>query len=467
MKRDARTRRNHTVNRRQFLAGVAGATGAAIVLPTIVPSTVLGADAPSNHVALAAIGVGQRGFGNNWGSFSGHADVRYLAACDAFKSRRDKFASQVNAKRYGGKTVCKAQADFREVLARDDIDGVVISTQDHWHVPLAYHAAKAGKDMYVEKPLGVAMAWALKLREQVEKKKVIFQYGTQQRSGGQFLKACELVRNGYVGKITRVDAWCAGMRAPGWYVNVFNKHYKNTAPATPPADLNYDMWVGPAPMKPYTTSRCTEWGTYHIYDNALGFIAGWGAHPLDIAQWGLDMDRTSPVRYEGTGEMPPKGLFDTIDSWDVNCDYANGVKLHFMCARAAKPIVEKMVRRPWRDHGTTFFGADGWVSVDRAGCYMNVKGKSVNVSTVKIKDADTRLYNSPTQARNFIDCIKSRKATINPLESAIRSDTISHMSDIAIRTGRPITWDPKTEKIAGDAEATQMLDRPLRAPWTM
>ena len=452
--------------RRELLKTTALA-GGALALPSIVPSSVFGAKAPSNTVALAAFGVGQRGFGNNWHSFAGHADVRYLAACDAFTSRRDRFAAEINKKKYGGKNICTSHAHFSDALARDDIDGVVISTQDHWHVPLAYHAAVAGKDMYVEKPLGVAMAWAMKLREQVEKKKVIFQYGTQQRSGGQFLHACELVRNGTVGKITHVDAWCAGMRAPGWYVKVFNQHYKNTAPAKPPADLNYDMWVGPAPMKPYTTSRCTEWGTYHIYDNALGFIAGWGAHPLDIAQWGLDMDHTSPVTYEGTGQFPPKGLFDTIDSWDVNCQYANGVTLHFMCARAAQPIVAKMTRRPWRDHGTTFFGLDGWVSVDRAGCYMNLKGKPVNAGQIKIKPTDKRLYNSPAQSRNFIDCIKTREPTINPVESAIRSDTISHMSDICIRLGRKITWDPAKEKIVGDSEAAKMLDRPMRKPWIM
>ncbi len=455
------------MNRRDLLRTTALA-GGALALPTVVPSTVFGAAAPSNTVALAALGVGQRGYGNNWHSFARYGDVRYLAACDAFASRRDRFAAQINAKKYGGKSVCKSQGDFREVLARKDIDGVVISTQDHWHVPLAYHAAVAGKDMYVEKPLGVAMAWAWKLREAVRKNKVIFQYGTQQRSDqNQFLHACELVRNGYVGKITRVDAWCAGMRCPGWYAKVFAKHYTDTTPATPPADLNYDMWVGPAPMKPYTKARCTEWGTYHISDYALGFIAGWGAHPLDIAQWGLDTDHTSPITYEGKGEFPPKGLFDTIDSWDVNCTYANGIKLHFMCARAAKPIVSKMTRRPWRDHGTTFFGPDGWVSVDRGGCYMNRKGKPVNVSTIKIKDTETRLYNSPTQARNFIDCIKSRKPTVNPLESAIRSDTISHLSDIAIRLGRKITWDPAAERIVDDTEATKLLDRPMRKPWTM
>jgi predicted dehydrogenase len=390
-------------------------------------------------------------------------DVRLVAACDCFKDRREGFAAKVN-EHYGG-TVCKAMADWRDVLARDDVDGVVISTPDHWHVPLAYHAALAKKDMYVEKPLSVAMAWAWKLREAVAKNGVVFQYGTQQRSAESFTRCVELVRNGYIGKVQSVDAWCCGMRSPGWYATEFDNHYKNVEPTEVPEGLDYDMWVGPAPMKPYTKSRCTQWGTYHIYDFALGFIAGWGAHPLDIAQWGLDMDHTSPVKYEGTGEMPPKGLFDTIDSWDVRCEYANGIPIHFMCTRVAERVVGKMDqrKRPFSDHGTTFWGDHGWVSVKRGGLYAS----SRELQRTKIRDSETPVYRSSSQARNFVECMRTRKPTINPLETAIRSDTISHMSDICIRLGRTIHWDPQGEQIVGDAEAAKMLDRPMRKPYTM
>jgi predicted dehydrogenase len=356
-------------------------------------------------------------------------------------------------------------ADWREVLARKDIDGVVISTPDHWHVPLAYYAAKARKDMYVEKPLGVAMAWAWKLREAVAANKVIFQYGTQQRSSGEFTRAVELVRNGYIGKVKHIDAWCSGMSSPDGYDQVFKEHFKNTEPEPVPPGLDFEMWIGPAPMKPYTKSRCTEWGAYHIYDYALGFIAGWGAHPLDIAQWGLDMDETSPVHYEGTGETPKGGLFDTVDNWDIRCRYENGVTMRFMCDRIAKDVEDVFDprTRPFLDHGTTFRGDDGWVSVSRGVLYASPK----ELQRAKIRDDEKPVIRSSSQGRNFVESMKTRRPTINPIESAIRSDTISHMSNIAIRLGRPVRWDPRSERIIDDAEATKMLDRPMRRPWTM
>jgi predicted dehydrogenase len=435
-----------------------------VVVPSIVPASVFGRNAPSNRVNLAAIGVGGRGSGNVMNGFvKAQDDVRVVVACDCFKDRREGFAAKVNA-HYGGE-VCEPVADWRRVLSRRDVDGVVISTPDHWHVPLAYHAALAKKDMYVEKPLGVAMTWAGKLRQAVADNGVIFQYGTQQRSDESFRRTVELVRNGYIGRVRRIDAWCCGMRAPGWYAETFQTHHKNVQPAPLPEGFDYDTWLGPAPKRPYTRSRCTQWGAYHIYDYALGFIAGWGAHPLDIAQWGLDMDHTSPVRYEGTGTMPPKGLFDTIDTWDVTCEYANSIPIRFMCTRVAKEVVGKMDqrKRPFSDHGTTFWGDDGWVSVKRGGLYASTK----ELQKATIRDDETPVYRSRSQARNFVECMRTRRPTINPLESAIRSDTISHMSDICIRLGRAIRWDPQKEQIVGDAEATKMLDRPMREPYTI
>ena len=453
------------MNRRNFLKTTA-VTAGAFAIPTIVPSSVFGNTAPSNRINIAAIGVGGRGQSNLWNNFvKSQQDVRAVAVCDCFSSRREEMAQKIN-KHYGG-NICKAEADFRKVLAREDVDGVVISTQDHWHVPLAYQAALAKKDMYVEKPLSVAMAWSLKLRQAVENNKVVFQYGTQQRSSDGFARVVNLVRNGYIGKVKHIDAWCAGMRAPGGYENVFQEHYRNVQPAKVPEGLDYDTWIGPAPMKPYTKSRCTEWGSYHIYDYALGFIAGWGAHPLDIAQWGIDKDHTSPVKYEGTGTMPPKGLFDTLDYWDVNCEYADAVTMRFMCTRAAKKVVGKMdqSKLPFKDHGTTFFGEDGWLSVCREGVYASTR----ELQRMKINKNDTPVYHSTntSQAQNFVDCIKSRKPTISPLESAIRSDTISHMSDICIRLKRPIKWDPQKEIIISDKDASRFLTRSMRSPWRL
>jgi len=449
------------ISRRDFLRSAA----AIVAAPSIVPASVFGRNGPGNRINLAAIGVGNRGSNNVWQDFvTIQEDVRLVVACDCFASRRKEFAAKVN-EYYGGK-FCEPMADWREVLARKDIDGVIISTPDHWHVPLAYHAAKAKKDMYVEKPLGVAMAWASKLRQAVAENRVIFQYGTQQRSSSEFTRAVELVRNGYIGKIKHIDAWCSGMRSPDWYAETYNAHYKDTQRAPVPEGFDYEMWIGPARMKPYTNSRCTEWGAYHIYDYALGFIAGWGAHPLDIAQWGLDADHTSPVSYEGTGEIPTEGLFDTIDNWDVMCRYANGVTMRLMCDRVAKGVpglMDDPKKRPFMDHGTTFWGEDGWISVSRGALYANPK----DLQKANIRDDEKPVIRSSSQGRNFVESMRTRRPTTNPLESAIRSDTISHMSDIAIRLGRKIRWDPEKELIIGDAEATKRLDRPMRRPWTM
>jgi predicted dehydrogenase len=449
-----------SLTRRDFLK----TAGAAMAAPTIIPASVFGRTAPSNRIALAAIGLGTRGSSNVWQDFvATQDDVRLVAACDCFVGRREGFAAKVNAQ-YGA-NVCRPMADWREVLARKDVDGVIISTPDHWHVPLAFHAAQAKKDMYVEKPLGVALAWSWKLREAVAANNVVFQYGTQQRSSGEFTRAVELVRNGYIGKVTSVDVWSSGMQSPGGYAETFAEHFKDTAPAPVPPELDYEMWIGPAPMKPYTKSRCTEWGSYHIYDYALGFIAGWGVHPLDIAQWGLDRDHTSPVLYEGQGEIPTGGLFDTVDNWDMRCRYADGLTVHFMADRVAKPIVEKMgvKQRPFMDHGTTFWGEGGWISVSRGALYANPR----ELQTTKIKDTEKAVYRSKSQGRNFVESIRSRKPTISPLGPAIRVDTISHLCDLAIRLGRPVRWDPEKERILGDAEASKRLDRPMRRPWTM
>lgn len=434
----------------------------ALAAPMIVPSSVLGADAPSNRLNLAAIGVGGRGYGNNWHNFAGHRDVRYVAVADCFASRRDKYAAAYN--NHVGSEVCKSYADYREILQRNDVDGIVVSTPDHWHVPIAYQAALAGKDMYVEKPLGVAMAWAMKLREAAAKNNIIFQYGTQQRSMRSSQIAVDLVRNGYVGEIQRIDIWSPHLGGPKW---------GDPTPGQVPADLDYDRWLGPAPVKPYCKDRCTSGGAWHIYDYALGFIAGWGAHPLDLMQWGMDADHTSPTNYAGSGKIASGGLADTVYSWDVTCEYAStkvsggkAVPVRFMSTDVAKPIVEKYHPR-FRGDGTTFFGTDGWVSVSRGACYMKLKDELINTSKVQFKPDEPRVYSGGHHARNFIDAMKTRQPTVNPLESAIRSDTISHMADIAVRTGRRINWDPKSETIANDAEASMMLDRPMRKLYQM
>jgi predicted dehydrogenase len=444
------------INRRQFLAGAALLTA-----PMILPSRLFGAGAPSNHLRLALIGCGSRSRQIILQKLAPETDARLVLACDCFKERRETMALEMN-KRYGS-SVCSPIADHREVLARPDIDAVVIATQDHWHAPLAYAAALAGKDVYVEKPLTPALAWAFKLREAALRKKIVVQYGTQQRGDqSQFRRACEFVRNGYIGKISEVVCWCPDMSAEIQHAKV--QPYGSIETVEPPADFDYDRWLGPAPEKPYTVDRCTRFGGYHIYDYSLGFIAGWGAHPLDIAQWGLDADAIGPVRCEGTGLLPPQGrLWDSLESFDVRCDYAGGVRLQLTGWRAAAPLLKRRGIHARASHGTHFIGDKGWITVDRSA--LLASDRRLQSRDMEVSANEIHLRRPKSHMRDFLDCIRSRATAISPLEAAIRSDTISHLGDIAIRLARPLRWDPAAEKIIGDDEATAMLDRPLRAKW--
>jgi predicted dehydrogenase len=385
------------------------------------------------------------------------ADVRVVVACDCNQPKREQVTSLIND--YHGMKVCEPMADFRDVLGRPDIDAVIISTQDHWHVPLAYAAALAGKDVYVEKPLSPALRWSQQLRRIVTEKKTVVQYGTQQRgSMHQFRRACELVRNGYIGEVREVLAWCPDMSQQ---LKQASAPYGSAVPEAPPTGMDYDMWIGPAPMQPYTRDRCTKYGGYHIYDYSLGFVAGWGAHPLDIVHWGLGMDHSGPRLVEGSGILPPAGsLWNTIESWDVHCEYPNQVRVRFMGHRIAEPVVRAR-RNFFRDEGVVFTGTKGWVGVDRTALYAGDR----TLQTHEVGENEIRLTRTASHARNFVDCIRSRQLPISPLEAAIRSDTVSHLTNIAIRRGLPIRWDPVAETIIGDDEAARMLDRPVRAKW--
>ncbi|WP_404423552.1 Gfo/Idh/MocA family protein [Nibricoccus sp. IMCC34717] len=447
---------SYPLSRRRFFAA-----SAAAVVPLVLPRLLRGAEAPSNHVRLAAIGVGGRGHYNCLNSFVRPlADARVVAACDCFEHKRENFAAEVNA--FHGSRVCEPVADFRDVLARPDIDGVIISTPDHWHVPIAYAAIAAGKAVYVEKPLTIAFRWAQKLRALARAKNAVFQYGTQQRGDqSQFRRACELVRNGYLGDVKRAIAWCPAMDG---------QHRENAAPplgssvpVAPPAGLDYDMWLGPAPLRPYTVDRCLNIGAYHIYDYALGFIAGWGAHPLDIMQWGLDLDETGPDHVAGTGTLPVGvGLWDTLATWDVTYRYGSRLEVRFTSERQVDPALAGLHPR-FNDHGTTFIGEKGWISVNRDGLYASDR----KLQAHEVRETEIRLPRVGSHARNFVDAIRRSAQPISPLESAIRSDTLSHLGDICIRTGRPLRWDPRAEEIIGDSQASALLDRHARAKWDL
>jgi predicted dehydrogenase len=404
---------------------------AAAAAPYVITSTALGngqVPPASDRVTLGHIGVGGRGSGLLRG-FLRCKGGQSVAVADAYRSRRQAIAKMINGKAY---------ADFRDLLAREDIDAVVIATPDHWHVPIAMAAARAGKDCYVEKPLGLSIEQDLACRKLLREKGRIFQYGTQQRSMAHCRLGCELVRSGRIGKVHTIEVDAPDGGAGG-----------STEPVAVPPDLDYDTWIGPAPTKPYTVDRCKPPGTYWIRDYSIGYLAGWGAHPLDIMVWGCDADLAGPMTFQGTGVIPTEGLYDTVYNWDVTVKMADGVTMKF---------------RPGADL-TKFIGTEGWVAVAR-GTDRN-QAQPASLLSSKIDPDTAHLIDSPAQDQNFIDCVRTRTDPVSNLEDAVRSDVISHLCDIAIRTGRAITWDPKQEKIIGDSEAEKMLSRPMRAPWTL
>jgi len=425
--------------------------------PYVLTSSALGSAAKppaSERIAIGHIGVGNRG-GGLLHYFLNLADCQCVAVCDPFKSRREAQAKRVDAHYAKGADTgshkgCSAYNDFRELVARDDIDAVVIATPDHWHVPTALAAVRSGKDIYVEKPLGLSVAQNIALREAVHRYGRIFQYGTQQRSHAHFRHACELVRNGRIGKLHTVNVWCPPGEKGG-----------STQPVPPPKDLDYDMWLGPAPVTPYTADRCQARGAYWISDYALGFVAGWGAHPLDIALWGSNTENTGPVEYEGRGVFPTEGLYDTAISWDVHCRYASGLRMRFMSPDVARPISAKYGLQ--LGLGTMFVGDKGWVDVDRSRIYADPPSLVDEV----IGPDEVHLYESRHHWHNFISSIKTRSAPVCTIEAAVRSDTISQLTEIAIRTGRKIRWDPDKEVIIGDEGASRMLTRAMRSPWRL
>ncbi len=448
-----------SINRRDFIKSSVAAS-AVLGFPAIVPSTVFGANAPSNRVNVGMIGCGGiSGYHTNY--FNQMQDVRVIAVCDAYKSRRIARAAGFN-KHYGGSNITKAHADFREVIARPDVDAVIVAAHDNWHTPMSIAAARAGKDVYCQKPLSLDLGRTKLLRKAVNDNKRVFQFGTQSRSMSRYRQMVELVRNGYIGELNHIDVWCRNVQFDK--ANYHVKPYGSTVEVPVPDDLDFDAWQGPSDMVPYTVDRCSNWGGYHCPETSLGFLAGCAIHPLGIAQWGNKADDTSPIRYEGKGSVPTEGIFRTLERWDVMCEYENGVTLRVMDHETARDVVMKYYPAFQDNDGVVFHGTNGWIgNFDYSGTVFDASDRKIWKQ--EFKPTDEKLYVSPEHNRNFIDCVKSRAETICPVEMGIRCDTICHMVDAAAQTGRTITWDPKTEQIVGDTEAAKMLTRPYRKEW--
>lgn len=456
------------MDRRGFLKKAAFAA-AASAAPSVVSAATLGTSgnaAPSNRINLGFIGPGNRGRQILPG-FLSQDECQVVAVCDVERSRRESaqtlcnewYASKASRGSYAG---CAACTDFRELIARNDIDGVVIATPDHWHVLLALAAARAGKDIYLEKPLGLSLTADHALRSEIKRRGTVFQFGTQQRSEYTFRKACELVRNGRIGSLQTVRVWSPVSRSGGSLERV-----------PVPEGLDYDMWLGPAPYTPYTKDRCSNalvadkqiggppkiWP--FISDYCLGWIAGWGVHPLDIAIWGAGDHFDCDVEVEGTGVFPTDGACDTATDWNVLFKYSSGVDLEFRGNPSAGDWSKEYALKG--SHGTVFIGSEGWVAVKRNG--ITADPKSILKSV--IAPNEIRLYESNNHAVNFVECMKSRANTICNIDDAVSVDTVCHLADMATQTGRKLKWKAEEERFADDDLANRMLTRAMRSPWRL
>ncbi len=426
----ARIRKTKGVSRRGFLAA-----GAGFGLFNLVPSRVLGATAPSNRVTMALIGAGSMGVGNMKG-FLGLDDVQVRAVCDVNRPKRAR-AKKLVDDRYGT-TDCVVYTDFRDVCQRDDIDAVIVATPDHWHAVIGAYAANHGKDIYGEKPFTHDLREGRALVRAVERNARVWQTGSWQRSSGEMIRAVELVRNGRIGKIVRVEVGLpAGGRGPA------------AVPGAPiPSGLDWDFWLGPAPARPFEGVLDFNWRW--VSDWGGGQLMDWVGHHGDIAQWGLDTDLSGPVSFDGTAPDDREGIYDTPKTYRIECAYANGVQL----------VVadETQVRL-----GTKWIGENGdWVWVDRG----RSAASSPAIFNSPIEAGELR-FRSPGHSRNFIDCVKTRALTLTPAEIAHRSASIGHLGWASIRAGHKLTWDPKTERLLNDPSAERFLSRVPRAPWTL
>ena len=440
-------------SRRHFLKSTA-ALGAAAAFPTIIPASALGKDghvAPSSRATVGVLGCGYR---SKWaGSYLDLPNAELIAACDPIRERREGRAGQWNPK--------YVYSDFRELLANPEIDAVHIVTGDHWHVPLALAAARAGKDMYCEKPLGLTIEQDLAAREITREHNRIFQYGTQQRSQTHMRKGIELVLNGHIGEVKEVFAWAPQGESVG-----------SPTPELPvPDGYDLELWTGPAPMRPFCHDRNLQQGPrnaiFHVYDYAIGFMAGWGAHPVDILQWWADQAGMGiPVEYKGTGTVPTEGLFNTVTHWEIEGTYADGTPMVFMDTETANrskhlaPYIDRVITF---GNGTLFVGTKGWVGLSRQ--RWEVSSEEIRL---KARDpGDILLPVSEHHTANFIDGVLARKEPVSTLDSAARSDIICQIGDICVRTGETLRWDPAKETVVGSTEAVKMMHRPMRAPWTL
>ncbi|KAA6336860.1 Glucose--fructose oxidoreductase [termite gut metagenome] len=451
------------ITRRNFIKKSLAVGAGLIVAPTIVPASVFGRTAPSNRINIGAIGTGRISrvhdmpgvLKYNYAHIIGVSDLDIHRAEEA-KQFVEGFYTKQTGKTYSGVTTYQ---DYRDLLANKDIDAVLISTPDHWHAKNAIDAVRAGKHVYLQKPTSLTIAEGRKMSDAVNATGRILQIGSQQRSMEQFRVACELVRNGRIGQLKRIE-----IRLPG------DPSGGNAQEMPIPKGFNYDMWLGQTPYVPYTIDRVHPQTGYdrpgwlRCEQFGAGMITGWGAHHFDIAHWAMDTEYTGPVEISGKAEFPTSGLWDVHGFYETEMLYDNGV------------IINGTTDSPEKPNGLLFTGTEGWIFVSR-GDYkaspnepISTKSKALQASDPKIlsplTDADSvRLYVSTDHHGNWLESIRSGNRNITPAEVAHRSCTACLLQYIAMKLKRKLYWDPVLERFKNDDEANSMIARPHRAPY--
>jgi predicted dehydrogenase len=432
------------MKRRQFLKTLPLAVAGAAGFPAILRASALGrsgSTAPSNRIVMAGIGFGMMGF-PNMEAFLGKDEVQWVAVCDLDDQPLFQARDIVNEK-YGNKD-CATYKDFRELFLRGDLDAVSIAVPDHWHAILAISAARAGLDIYGEKPLTHDLAEGRALCDAVKRYGRVWQTGSWQRSVENFHQACELVRNGRIGKVLKIE-----VGLPSGHFDFAGTFGQETL-GPPPPNLDYNFWVGPAPYVPYCPARVHMNWRWNM-DFGGGQLMDWVGHHVDIAHWGMGWDYTGPVEIEGRGEFPKSGIYNSALRYRLTATYADGTP---MVVAGGYPDIRS---------GTKWIGEYGWVWVDRG----QFETHPANLVHEVIGPNEIRLYKSRDHYQNFLDCVKNRSLTITPCEIAHRSASVGHLGVIAIELARKIRWNPATETVSDDPEAERLFSRAYRKPWQL
>jgi len=432
----------HKISRRDLIK-----IPAIAAIPAIVPSSVFGAAAPSNRITVGMIGMGRQARNVNIKPFLYSKDAKVVAVCDVDSWRLDNAKKQVDGI-YKNKD-CMATGDWREIVARDDIDAIMNSTSDQWHVPISLAAVRKGKHVSCVKPLTLSIAEGRELADAVKKAGVTFRTDSECRSNGYMQKTANLVRNGYIGKIKRIEVTVpTGDKAGG-----------KADEMSVPKELNYDMWLGPAPKKPYTVDRVHKPKSYgrpgwmRCRDTCEGMITNWGTHMIDVAQMAHGTDRTGPVEIEGKGVYPKpgSGIWGVLLSFEVNYKFADGVEMKYTTGKGASLRIE---------------GEDGWIFAPWIGVRSQMTASDRKILRLKLKDTDKKVPHRQDK-EDFLYGIKNKAETMADAEVGHRTCSICQLGHISIQTGRKLKWNPDTEKFVDNKEADAMLTRSYRDPWNL